>query len=69
MEQMRDKSCRTEIVFCSWVCLLSDVTILVDANLLVISRSVSTTKFVISRLNFLSLTFKWYSRRKNSVIC
>ena len=40
--------------------------ILVAAKLLVISRTVSTTKFVLGGLNFLSLIFMWYSRRKYS---
>ena len=41
--------------------------ILVAAKLLVVSRSVSATEFVLSGLNYLSLTLKWYSRRKYSV--
>ena len=58
---------RTEIVFCSRVDWRSGFMILVAAKFLVISRSVSTIKFVLNGLNFLGLTFKWYSRRKYSV--
>ena len=67
VEKERNRNCRTEIVFCSRVDLRGGFMILVAAKLLVISRSVSTIKFVLNGLNFLSLTFKWYSRRKYSV--
>ena len=66
-EVWRYEVCRKQIVLCGWVCLLSDFTILAATKLLVISRSVSTTKFVFSRLNFLSLASKWDSRCKYSV--
>ena len=47
--------------------LLSDFTIKIDAKLLITLWSVSTTKFDIRNLFFLSLTIERYSRRVCSV--